>query len=382
MVSSVLAQAILNQKGPDIVGSFRKGQEFARGEKTRQLSSQALKDGGGEALDDLIGINPEVALAIGETIRARSAKDINDFIRDAGIAERMISSGDDQGALQFAQQRRNAIALRGGDTSQTDQILGLLSSGKSEEARQSLLAFTGSLEKTKETSENQNRSRLLKDLDSKNPDIAKSARIGLKLDAGAGNLTERQKLAMDSGLAQNVASNESMIAASKERGKLLAQGQAKPQVEAMVTLAKERSKQAVKQESAGRSDKKALNVYTSAVSGLLEDFEAANTGNVAGLIPAISADDRVLEASINIMRPVVKGVVRDAGEGTFTDQDQKLIDELLPTRRDTKEIARRKIERLDAFVKSKLSGADQQAPTSSPASQGLPSGGIKFLGFE
>ena len=184
MVSQVLAQAILNQKAPDIAGSFREGQEIARGRKTKELTSKVLSGQGG--LDELIEINPEVALALGETIRARSAKDINDFVRDAKITQGLLQRGGSQKAAQFVQQRRNAIAMRGGDTSQTDEILGLLSSGRDKDAQDYVTAFTSALDQAKDRPAALiEQEALLKQIKSEDPDAARAARIALKLEAPA-----------------------------------------------------------------------------------------------------------------------------------------------------------------------------------------------------
>lgn len=146
MVSSVLAQAILDQNAPDIVGAFKEGQREAREAKTRELAGKALTTG---QIDPLLAeISPEIAFSIGEQIRARNARDISDFMRDAQIAKSKLDAGDTQGALQFAIQRRNAIRNRGGDTAQTDAFISTLQNNP-EQARQELNAFLGSVEQAK-----------------------------------------------------------------------------------------------------------------------------------------------------------------------------------------------------------------------------------------
>jgi hypothetical protein len=148
MVSSVLAQAILNNDGPDLVGSFRKGQEISRQSKVKELSGQALKGNEG-ALEELSGLDPEIAYGLGETLRARSAKDINDFIRDARIGLDQLKNGDVQGAIAFGYQRRDSIRQRGGDTTQTNNYISLLESGDIESAMQGLQGLVGSIDEAK-----------------------------------------------------------------------------------------------------------------------------------------------------------------------------------------------------------------------------------------
>ena len=113
MVSQVLANAILDQKGPDIVGSFREGQEFAKGKQVEKLSGQALQSGGGESLQELIGLDPEIGYAIGEAIGARSAKELNGFIRNASIAENFLKTGQNGAARQFMEQSRKSAEMAG-----------------------------------------------------------------------------------------------------------------------------------------------------------------------------------------------------------------------------------------------------------------------------
>lgn len=147
MVSSVLAQAILSQKAPDILGSFKAGREEARQEQVRTLTGEALKAGGGEALEQLTTLDPKIALELGTAIRAKSAADVESFIRDASIGRQLLMSGNTQGFLAFAQQRSNTIRQQGRDTSQTDRIAELVRTGNSKQALDELTAFTSALEK-------------------------------------------------------------------------------------------------------------------------------------------------------------------------------------------------------------------------------------------
>ena len=149
MVSNVLAQAILNQQAPDLVGSFDRGREQARQSQVRDLTGQALQQGGGRALEQLQGIDPQVALALGSEIQARSANDLNEFVRDAGIGQRMLQQGDVQGFLSFADQRSNILRQQGRDSTQTDEMADLVRAGRSDEALGQLQAFTGAVEQAR-----------------------------------------------------------------------------------------------------------------------------------------------------------------------------------------------------------------------------------------
>lgn len=185
MVSSVLANAILNQRTPDIVGSFQRGQEIGRRGRARTLAGEALKEGGGESLDELFNVDPEIAFTIGEQINARNAQDINNYIRDAKIGLDHLNAGDVQGALNFGQQRIAALKLQGRDTTQTENFVNLLATGQEDQARQILAATVGTIDQSKRPASLIQRDRLLEDLQSDNPEVAESARIALKLSAPA-----------------------------------------------------------------------------------------------------------------------------------------------------------------------------------------------------
>lgn len=121
-LSPILAQAILNQKTPDIIGSFQAGQERGRQEKARTLAGEALQGRQG-ALTELQGVSPEVALQVGESIRARSAGDIEDTIRDFRYTGALLASGDQQKAEMFLTDRLNRLQSQGRDTTQTSDVL-------------------------------------------------------------------------------------------------------------------------------------------------------------------------------------------------------------------------------------------------------------------
>jgi hypothetical protein len=50
----------------------------------------------------------------------------------------------------------------------------------------------------------------------------------------------------------------------------------------------------------------------------------------------------------------MKDIFRSAGEGTFTEGDQKILTNLIPTRSDTKETIVEKLRMIDSIVMQKL----------------------------
>lgn len=199
MVSRVLAQAILNQKAPDIVGAFKSGQEEVRQKEIGRLASLSIRQKGGLALDELTDIDPDIALAIGEQLRAGSAQDIDDFLRDSKIALAKLNANDPQGALEFAVQRRNALKLQNRDTTQTDQFIGQLKAGRADQARQELMALTGVIDQSREPAGVREFKFLTEGLPAEDTDKARRIHLGLtpREAISPEELAERERLKLE-----------------------------------------------------------------------------------------------------------------------------------------------------------------------------------------
>lgn len=92
-----------------------------------------------------------------------------------------------------------------------------------------------------------------------------------------------------------------------------------------------------------------------------------NAGSGAfGLAPAVFADDRLFDGAIAILRPAIKDVVRGAGEGTFSEGDQAVIDKMMPTRTDSPQVRMAKMQMLDNYIMNQL-GQTQAPATKSEA---------------
>jgi len=150
MVSPVVAQAILSQRAPDVLGAFERGREQQRQSDIRELSGQAFAGQEG-ALKELAGIEPAIALQIGESIRAKDAKDIDEFIRDARIGQNLLQSNP-QGFITFADQRIQQIMARGGDPTQTRRIRQLAMVNPAEAIKE-LQSFTAAVDGSKQLTE-------------------------------------------------------------------------------------------------------------------------------------------------------------------------------------------------------------------------------------
>ena len=106
---------------------------------------------------------------------------------------------------------------------------------------------------------------------------------------------------------------------------------------------------------------KVLETYTTAMEGLKKGLSGTNTGYIQGKLPTVTSSQQIAQGSVSAMAPVLKDLFRAAGEGTFTDYDQKLLLQMLPTRDDEEAAREAKINNINAIVMSKL-GSSQKAP--------------------
>ena len=120
--------------------------------------------------------------------------------------------------------------------------------------------------------------------------------------------------------------------------------------------------------------------FSTQLVSLRDAFQGTGTGPLAGRITALTTNAQKAEAAANIMEPIIKGVVRDAGEGTFTEGDRAQITDMMPKRTDHPEVVIYKTQLLDNFVRGKLGvPSDMPSPLSPPGPVG---GGFKVLGVQ
>ncbi len=122
-----------------------------------------------------------------------------------------------------------------------------------------------------------------------------------------------------------------------------------------------------------KSNQSAFNVYEQGLGEFEKTFNEAETGPLIGWIPAITSTQKSIEGATTVMGQVLKGVFRSSGEGTFTDQDQKQLLEMLPGRGDTKRTAESKLRMVDIVVRSKLGQPLAQDDTPSAQTAPAPS---------
>jgi hypothetical protein len=167
-------------------------------------------------------------------------------------------------------------------------------------------------------------------------------------------------------LVDRVTGARTQISSTKEA----ATGQAS--IASSIETAKKEAIAIADDKSIARSNEKALKAYDAAIGGLSGALDKAYSGPVAGLMPAITDNAKVAEGAIAVMAPVLKGIFRASGEGTFTDSDQKMLMSMLPTRADSKESGAMKLKMVDEVVRAKLGGGSQPKGTEAVK----PAGGV------
>lgn len=125
-------------------------------------------------------------------------------------------------------------------------------------------------------------------------------------------------------------------------------------IKSAVKQAEAQATQAVKEAGTQKTNDSAWNVYNAGMEGLVSGLEGTETGPFIGLIPSVTANQQIAEGAIAAMAPILKQMFRAAGEGTFTDKDQELLLDMIPTRRDKPEARASKLNNIDMIVRAKL----------------------------
>ena len=159
--------------------------------------------------------------------------------------------------------------------------------------------------------------------------------------------------------ASEAAVDKASKAYSVEVARLQAKLGLEPQVAGAVAAAKNQASVESDIAVEDRSNKKAWNVYSNAMDNFAQAMSGTITGPFVGFIPAITANAQIADGAIAVMAPVLKDVFRSAGEGTFTKDDQEVLMEMLPTRKDKPKARVAKIKAVDALVRAKL-GIDDE----------------------
>jgi hypothetical protein len=136
--------------------------------------------------------------------------------------------------------------------------------------------------------------------------------------------------------------------------------------------AKVNAKAGAERIDAQRTKSDALRVYEAGIRGLTSGLAATETGPLIGRLPAVTSGQQIAEGGVAAMAPILKQIFRTAGEGTFTDADQKLLLAMVPTRTDTPTARKAKLANIDTIVRAKLGSASSvpAAPATAATSGG------------
>jgi len=201
-----------------------------------------------------------------------------------------------------------------------------------------------------------------------------AARIKLRLIPGAVG-SSAQTISADQQLTDDVATSQAAIEAAKEIAKLKSQLRLKPAIQKAVTLATGEANLISDNKELANSNEKALKVYSVGIESLAGSLSNTTTGPFAGLMPALTSSAQSAEGAIAIMAPLLKKVFRASGEGNFTDSDQKLLMDMIPTRSDRPSAVKFKLNAIDAIIQAKLGvqQGQQSTDSNSTAEQPQPS---------
>jgi hypothetical protein len=353
----------------DIPGAFNRGLQFRQDTQLRPLEIAAAQQNVANAEQNFrtgeqnlrageqnMQFNQTKQRALEQDTKFRSDDQKNlDFVRSA---LRIQSLPDDQ-KLQALRENRQTIINNDGDTSDTDAGIKLAEAGDFETLNQGINNIVASGERQgiieplggQISAEQQTFENLIKDFSPEDKTKARRRKAGL--DARA--VGSAVQTIAETGTAATIANVETVLASAKETGKLTAQLKLKPEVEAAVIMATGQAKLEVDKIGKNRSNKRALDVYTGAMSNLTKTLDNTITGPFLGLTAGLTSNAQIADGAIAMMLPLMKDVFRGAGEGTFTEGDQKILTDLIPTRSTFAEARVAQIKMIDTIIRSKLS---------------------------
>jgi hypothetical protein len=353
----------------DVPGAFNRGLQFRQDTQLRPLEIAAAQQNVANAEQNFrtgeqnlrageqnMQFNQTKQRALEQDIDIRDNDQKNlDFVRSA---LRIQSLPDDE-KLQALRENRQTIINNKGDTTDTDAGIQLAEAGDFETLNQGINNIVASGERQgiieplggQLSAEQQTFDSLIKDFSEEDKTRARRVKAGLDERAVGSAIQTIAK----TGTAATIANVETVLASAKETGKLTAQLKLKPEVESAVIMATGQAKLEVDKIGKNRSNKRALDVYTGAMSNLTKTLDNTITGPFLGLTAGLTSNAQIADGAIAMMLPLMKDVFRGAGEGTFTEGDQKILTDLIPTRSTFAEARVAQIKMIDTIIRSKLS---------------------------
>jgi hypothetical protein len=109
-----------------------------------------------------------------------------------------------------------------------------------------------------------------------------------------------------------------------------------------------------KQAAGGVTPDQAWNVWQTARKGLVDALSKTNTGPIAGRVLKYTSGGQVAKGGVAAVAPIMKDLFRKAGEGTFTEGDQKLLMDMLPTETTDEDAREAILKNIDNIISAKL----------------------------
>ena len=262
----------------------------------------------------------------------------------------------------FFKQNIAEIEARRGDSTQSRQMLSLIELGRFEDVnRITQGVLKQGIDRGLSTSQINNVSAEYKGFESLIENFSpedKSRAQRIKAGLSPREVGSATQTIANLGTTATIADVESAISGAKETGKLTAQWKLKSEVESAIAMAVGNAKIQVDKMGENRSNSRTLGIYNTAMSNLEVALGNTYTGKVAGLSPAFTTNQQIADGAGAMLLPLMKDVFRGAGEGTFTEGDQKILTALIPTRSDTPEAIVSKVGMIDTMIKAKLAIED------------------------
>lgn len=123
-------------------------------------------------------------------------------------------------------------------------------------------------------------------------------------------------------------------------------------------LRKAQAMEAIKQQAetskAQKENEMAYNTFITAIDNIEKTMQGTATNPFVGSLPAVTSEAQIAEGAVAVMAPILKQLFREAGEGTFTEKDQEILMNMLPTRKDFGAARAAKLQMVKDTVAAKL----------------------------
>jgi hypothetical protein len=348
----------------NFLGARRQAEADQRAQQERDLQKQAAAGGvQSQAFQDFAGVNPVAASKLGGILGDIGEDRERSLFQDARKLNNALKADDIPGSLSLIKNRLDMgdkLALESNqpwDPSDTLEMKEKIEAGLISEVIADLdlveqAGIQSGLIKGDRLTPDQREFRQFKNMEEGPDKQAFGKLIGaISKTATAEERGRIQQVVGDIKTIQDV-----KRASGKETAKLAVQLKLKPDVQRAVVLAQELAKGEAAKTNSERGNDRALNVYNAAKDGLLGAMSGASTGPALGWLPAITSNQQIADGAVAAMAPVLKQLFRTAGEGNFSDSDQKILMGMVPTRSDTAQARVEKLKLIDTIVMAKLGG--------------------------